>query len=419
MSTIYCMNCGAELAEGARFCTECGSPTRLGAGLVEPEELEQVRCPACGALNDPTNAYCGSCGVALATSPTPALLSATEKHTYGLHEREPLRPKGLLAGMAVAMAVACIAGGAWAIASSLGSHGEAAGSGVTAPSVMEQPADDSGDATETTPSTGSAGVEVRGSLADYSWEDLGIIGREMTSRGSRDEALKIASEYHLADDAGHMSDATKDLEIPGYATVSMRLIDVYHDDLANGEGKAGLTFMASGISLTHRMNATDDITGGWEGSELRAWLNGDVFQAIDEDVRTSICAIDKRTDNVGHSTDAACVTSTVDYLWVPSMVELMGPIDWVWPSDPDNSGAYNAITNAEGTQYARFADMNVVGVEANAGLVLSGSDGATPWWERSCSQSGVANFRGVGTTGDPAEIWGASTEQGVALCFCM
>jgi len=419
MSTIYCMNCGAELAEGARFCTECGSPTRLGAGIVGPEELEKVACPSCGALNDPSNVFCGTCGARMATSPAPAMLGAAENHTYGLpREKEELRPRGLLMGIAAALAIACVVGGGWLILSSLSSRGSAPDAGSGAPTVVEQGADESGDASTET-DTGSAGVEVRGSLADYSWEDLGIIGREMTSRGSRDEALSIAREYHLADDAGHMTDATKELEIPGHATVAMRLIDVYHDDLANGEGKAGLTFMASSIALTHRMNANDDITGGWEGSELRAWLNGEVYQAIDEYVRTSIAAIDKRSDNVGHSTDAACVTSTIDYLWIPSMVELMGPIDWVWPSDPDNSGAYNAITNAEGSQYARFADMHIVGVEANSGLVLSGSGGPTPWWERSCSQSGVANFRGVSTSGDPAEIWGASTDMGVALCFCM
>ena len=418
MSTIYCMNCGAELAEGARFCTECGSPTRLGAGIVGPEEQERVSCPSCGAPNDPNNVFCGACGAVLATNSAHSMLSAAEGHSHNPYGREPLRPKGFLAGVVAALAVACIAGGGWAVLSTLRSRGATPDAGAGTPIVTEQ-GDGSGAGTPITPDTGSAGVTVREGIADYSWEELGIIGREMTSRGSRDEALKIAAEYHLTDEDGHVKDATKDLEIPGHGTVAMRLIDVCHDDLANGEGKAGLTFMAANIALTHRMNATDDITGGWEGSELRSWLNGEVYQAIDEDVRTSIVAIDKHTDNLGHSTDAACVTSTVDYLWVPSMVELIGSIDWVWPSDPDNSGGYNSVTNAEGSQYVRFAEMQAVGVQSNAGLVLSGSGGPTPWWERSCSQSGTANFRGVGTTGDPAEIWGASTELGVALCFSM
>ena len=69
MSTIYCMNCGAELDGNARFCSECGSPTLLGAGLVESEAVRQISCPSCGALNDPAEKFCTSCGGALTQAP--------------------------------------------------------------------------------------------------------------------------------------------------------------------------------------------------------------------------------------------------------------------------------------------------------------------------------------------------------------
>ena len=152
---------------------------------------------------------------------------------------------------------------------------------------------------------------------------------------------------------------------------------------------------------------------------MRSWLNVEVFTALSEDVRTSIVDVDKRTDNVGHSTDPSCVTSTVDKVWLPSMVELIGPIDWTWPSDPDNSAGYNAITNAEGSQYALFAAQGVQALSGNPSLILAGSDGNVPWWERTPSPSGTAKFRVVTAEGDPTEISSTSTENGVCIGFCL
>ena len=49
----FCMNCGKELPEGAKFCAECGTP----AGMVEEKKTSQresvyegtvFKCPNCG-----------------------------------------------------------------------------------------------------------------------------------------------------------------------------------------------------------------------------------------------------------------------------------------------------------------------------------------------------------------------------------
>ena len=108
MATIYCMNCGIELNEDARFCPECGSPTLLGAGLVEPGGQAQVACPACGALNDSTNKHCAECGAAL-WQPKPDLRESTtamriqrEREEYATGEsRKRTLLYGGIAGAAV------------------------------------------------------------------------------------------------------------------------------------------------------------------------------------------------------------------------------------------------------------------------------------------------------------------------------
>ncbi len=50
---MICPACSAEVAESAKFCTECGAPLR-------------PRCAACGAQHAPDQKFCAECGAALA-----------------------------------------------------------------------------------------------------------------------------------------------------------------------------------------------------------------------------------------------------------------------------------------------------------------------------------------------------------------
>ena len=48
---MKCSNCGAELAEGAKFCGECGTKV-----------VKAMFCPECGAKCAPGAKFCGECG---------------------------------------------------------------------------------------------------------------------------------------------------------------------------------------------------------------------------------------------------------------------------------------------------------------------------------------------------------------------
>ena len=59
---MKCVNCGAELAEDARFCSACGA-NQTDLKVEKNTELNSVRiCPFCGAENDADAKFCEKCG---------------------------------------------------------------------------------------------------------------------------------------------------------------------------------------------------------------------------------------------------------------------------------------------------------------------------------------------------------------------
>ena len=49
---MICLRCGSNVADGAKFCGDCGSPLPW-------------KCRDCGSENPPTKRFCGECGAAL------------------------------------------------------------------------------------------------------------------------------------------------------------------------------------------------------------------------------------------------------------------------------------------------------------------------------------------------------------------
>lgn len=80
------------------------------------------------------------------------------------------------------------------------------------------------------------------------------------------EASPAYAKAKAAMDAG----TTWSVKLTNGETMTYRIIGINHDDLADGSGKAGLTFLTTSTGIESRMNPTRSTDGVWEKSELRA-----------------------------------------------------------------------------------------------------------------------------------------------------
>lgn len=162
-------------------------------------------------------------------------------------------------------------------------------------------------------------------------------------------------------------------------TLEYRIVGINHDDLADGSGKAGLTFEATNSALGYqKMNATNTNAGGWEKSELRGRLNsGDLWSLLPAELQSKVKAVKKLTDNQGGG-KAGTPTATTDKVFLLSATEVWGDMQ------------------SDGTQYEYYKSKGVT--TSN----YSGASSSSSRWTRSVGPGYSTNFRYVISSGD----WG-------------
>ena len=159
-------------------------------------------------------------------------------------------------------------------------------------------------------------------------------------------------------------------------TLEYRIVGINHDDLADGSGKAGLTFEATNSALGYqKMNATNTNAGGWEKSELRGRLNsGDLWSLLPAELQSKVKAVKKLTDNQGGG-KAGTPTATTDKVFLLSAPEVWGDMQ------------------SDGTQYEYYKSKGVT--TSN----YSGASSSDYRWTRSVNPSYSTNFRYVSYSG--------------------
>lgn len=244
---------------------------------------------------------------------------------------------------------------------------------------------------------------IRSSLDDYTWDQLQEISLKIKAAETRSEAREIAKRYHLLDADGHIPyPCTKRVTLTNGLQVGAQLVGILHDDLADTNGKAGLSFIFD-AGIAERDAATQALNAGWADCELREWLDSDGLKLLPSELRALIKEVKKISNNVGAANSASCLSELPATLWLPAMVELCG-------TQPPESFAedyhYLAdIYNGESGEYQLFRELKVSPYSTNETMVRQWKGKDTCWWERTVSpdtseSEGTLYMNRVGHDGD-------------------
>ena len=250
-------------------------------------------------------------------------------------------------------------------------------------------------------STGTASATVQAAIAkdarDWTLDEQEAVAEDIASKG---EASPAYAKAEAAMNAG-----TKfSMKLTNGKTLEYRIIGINHDDLADGTGKAGLTFLTTSTTISSRMNATNTNAGGWEKSELRQKMNsGEIWNLMPSDFQSKVKAVRKLTNNVGGTDENAAVTATSDKLFLLSYSEIVPTSYW--------ASSY-PWTSSEGTQYEAFKGKVTNNYSGNDCLKIGDS-----WWERSANPRYSNNFLRVISNGDPSNNLSATSSNCVCPAF--
>ncbi|MDB1913128.1 DUF6273 domain-containing protein [Collinsella aerofaciens] len=249
-------------------------------------------------------------------------------------------------------------------------------------------------------STGADSATVQAAIAkdakDWTLDEQKAVAEDIAAKG---EASPAYAKAKAAMDAG-----TKfSMKLTDGQTLEYKIIGINHDDLADGSGKAGLTFLTTSTTISSRMNATDTNAGGWGKSELRGKMNsGEIWNLMPSDFQSKVKSVKKLTNNVGggSANKNAAVTATSDKLFLLSYSEIVPTSYW--------ASSYPWTSN-EGTQYEAFKGKVTNNYSGNDCLKIGDY-----WWERSAYPNGSNYFLNASSNGDPSNNSRATD----SLCVC-
>ena len=248
-------------------------------------------------------------------------------------------------------------------------------------------------------------VAKRASVEDYSWDELSELSAQIAAADSDEAGLAIAEEHNLCTASGKLDGTqAKKLELSDGTKVTMHIVGFRQDQKADGSGVAGITMLSEDAVAT-RYVSTAGSYSGWEGSELRSWMNDNLMSELPDEVASKVVEVSKKTNGQGTKS----VTSVSDKLWVPSFSEVVGKLS----AGMKRSDVYEP----EGDQYQLFSDEDVRWGGTFAILTTKGSDGY--WWLRSVDPLNTQYYLCVSKSGEPWYSHLPATEHAILMGFCL
>ncbi len=176
----------------------------------------------------------------------------------------------------------------------------------------------------------------------------------------------------------------------------LELIAFDHDDLADGSGKAPYTFlMKILVDSIYPMNDRETNAGGYNGSNFYRILNDSIYPTFNEDLRTVVKPIFKKTSS-GSRSDVIVITTETAFM--PSEIEICGTSTIAFPGEGEHYTRFS--TAPQRMKYAALYDTN------------------NTWFLRSPDRASTTDFAAIGIQGVVARR-DADLSTGIAIGLCI
>lgn len=269
-------------------------------------------------------------------------------------------------------------------------------------------------------------------FSSYTWKELAEVANLIESADSEEAGYAVARQFGIMNSDGTLADCERQITLTDGSSALCRIVGVLADNLSDGSGKAGLTFILSGLGGSE-MNSTATCEGGWEASELRSWLNSDGVALLPDGLRESVKHVSKLSNNAGITGDPASVTATDDAIWLFSASEIYGEITWyeeeygdgvIYNTDYTDFAPYKQMINSEGEQYLYFSQNGVHDREEYSAVSTVLGKLTSNFWLRtayplSISESDEGQFYQVMASGYPSTIAPADQKNKILAGFCL
>ena len=156
---------------------------------------------------------------------------------------------------------------------------------------------------------------------------------------------------------------------------------------------------------THVMNSTNTNVGGWQESSMREYLNDNIYNSLDNELKKVISKVAIRSGHGSTSGEKDFITE--DYLYLLSTAE-------VWENATSNSINYDSARDY--TRQLDYYNSKGVTTSSYASAIKNNSTGTASWWLRLARSSSNYTFYNVGTTGD-WDTTDATNTYGVSPAF--
>ena len=227
---------------------------------------------------------------------------------------------------------------------------------------------------------------------------------------ANDSWTTIAANVKSGSGSGYKVGDTKEVEVSGYGTFTVRVANNSTPEECNTEGfsqtACGFVVEFVDIITTYAMNSARTNVGGWRDSEMRTFVNNDIYNALPEDLRSVI------SDTYvvsGHGWSDSSNFTTTDKLYLLSTKEVWGKSGTSDTIDYDTA-------EAETRQLDYYSNLGVSTSNYSGAKKYDASGTATTWWLRSTDCNSSRNFYYVHIGGGWSYYYANST-YGAAPAF--